>query len=173
MANAIQFDVIYDDALLADAAATSVRVWFKRYGLLMGSACLVNMAGVAAFLWFVGFRFPLIAVPLIVLVGALGPLYYTWVYFVGPRAYARVLQRMLAGTSRLAVDESKVSITLKSGQLVRRWADLRNIVELPDYFLLLRRPMLIIAIPIPKKGAPEEALQVVREAAKLFKERPV
>jgi hypothetical protein len=56
-------------------------------------------------------------------------------------------------------------MSAKGHSFTRRWADLKAVVEYPDYFLLV---VAILAFAfIPKKGMPQEAQRLIREALQL------
>ncbi len=166
MAGAVEFDAVYNEALLLDAATLSVRRHYRRYGLLLGAACVVNLVGAAFFLKLTGYRIS--AASLVVLgLAVLGPAYFLWSYFRGPRSYARAFGRSLLPSVRVTVDPSRFSISLGKRTLTKPWSEYADIIERPEYFLLLRNKFLVMAVPLSKNGAPEAALETIRAAARM------
>jgi hypothetical protein len=163
MEKSIQFDAFYDGALLESAARIAVHRWYRKHIGLFGSACAVNIIGFAVFLKFAGFTVmvgPLAAV-------AFGPpIYFAWVYFQRPRKLAARLTRELAPSARVTVDTSGLVLSARSRAVTTGWGAFRDFVECPEYFLLF--PSSIAVVVISKKGAPDEALRLVREAGKLY-----
>src|SRR5450759_400057 len=161
---ALQFEAHYDNVMIDDASQTFVRRLFKKYFWLLVAACVMNIVGFVLVLILPGTSTPMIAA--IGVLAAIGPVYFAWAYFRLPKTLAAPLKRgPLKPSATISVSSSSFTISSKGQEFTRRWADLKAVVEYPDYFLLMIA-FLAFAF-IPKKDMSPEAQQLVREASQL------
>jgi YcxB-like protein len=155
------FDAAYDDAIIDDAAKAFVHRLFKKYVWLLVAACFMNIVGFVLVLLLPGSG--KVMTLAIGIVAALGPLFFSWEYFRLPRTLAAPMKKGLKPTTRVSVSSSSFTMSAKGRSFTKRWSDLRAILELSDYFLLIIAPLAFTFIP--KKDTPQEAQQLIREAA--------
>src|SRR5712692_2141721 len=155
------FDAEYSDALIDDAARTFVHRLFRKYVWLLAAACVINVVGFVAVLvlpdssgWIT------IAIGLL---AALGPVYFPWAYFRLPRELAAPMKRVLIPSTRVSIASSAFTLSAKGRSITRRWANLKEIFEHPDYFLFVAG--ILVFTFVPKGNMPPEAQQLIREAA--------
>ena len=157
------FDVAYDDAIIDSAANTFVRRLAKKYGWLLFAACIVNIVGFLLVLMLPGSSKPMVVA--LGLLAALGPLYFPWRYLRLPEALAAPMKQMLKPTAHISICPLSFTMSAKERSFTSPWADLKAILEYTDYFLLVVGPFAFTFIP--KKDAPYEAQQLIREVAAL------
>ncbi|SRR6266849_3715899 len=165
---AYEFEAAYDDANIDAAAKTYVEVLYKKYRGILGVACLINIIGFLLVLILPGSN-TLMTIGIGCL-AAIGPAYFPWAYFRFPSKFAANMKRGLKPTARLSVTSSSFSILAKGRSFTKQWADLKAILEFPDFFLIVVAPLAFTFIP--KKDAPDEAQQLIREASRRLQPNP-
>ena len=161
MPETVEFEAAYDDSTIDQAARAFYHHQFMKYRWIIVFACIVNIIGFAA-VWYFGVRgWMLLSSGLI---AAVGPIYFPWAYFHLPKSAAAQLRARLKPSARVTVSPSNLTMSTKTGRGAVPWASFRELVELPDYFLLAISPYAFVAIP--KKDAPEEAREIIRLAMK-------
>lgn len=165
MANeALQFEAHFSNVMIDDASQTFVRRLFSKYAWLLVAVCVVNIIGFVLVLILPGTSTPMIVA--IGVLAAIGPMYFPWQYFRLPKALAAPLKRgPLKPSAIISISPSSFTISVKGQEFTRGWADLKAVVEYPEYFLL-EVTFLAFAF-IPKKDMSSEAQQLVREALQL------
>src|SRR6266705_2268621 len=160
--SALEFDAVYDDSLIDSAAKAFVHRLFKKYLWVLVAACLLNIVGFIFVLIFPGSGTLMTAA--IGILAALGPLYFPWAYFRFPGKFAAPMKRVLKPAARVSVSSSGFSLSAHGRSFTREWTKLKEILEFPEYFLLVIAPMAFTFIP--KKDVPLEAQQLIRDASR-------
>jgi hypothetical protein len=161
MPESIEFEASYDDSTIDQAARAFYHHQFMKYRWIIVSACIVNFMGFIA-VWYFGVRdWMLFSSGLIAVVG---PAYFSWAYFHLPKSAAAQLRSRVKPSARVTVSPFDLTMSTRTGRGTVRWTSFKELVELPDYFLLAISPYAFVAIP--KKDAPDEAREVIRLAMK-------
>lgn len=154
------FEAVYNDVVIDDAARTFVHRLFRRYLGWLAAACSLNIAGFAFALMFPAGSLVISAIGLL---AVLGPVFLLLMYFRFPGKLAAALKQGLKPSARVSVSSSGLSMSVKGRSFTRQWTDLQAILEFPDYFLLVVAPLVFTFIP--KKDIPLAAQQLIREAS--------
>ena len=142
----IEFTAEYTDELVVRAARSFRDYLFKRYGPLLGAACVVNALG----LW-LAIRFGAVAgVALysVAFVVVLGPTWLLYKYLSIPSQYASRLRRVLPSRSRVSLATATVSLETQGQQAVIPWSLVRAVVETSAMFLLVVSPFAFTFVPM-------------------------
>ena len=160
-ASTIDFDAVYDDAMIEDAAKVFVRRQFRKYGWLLVLACIINIVGFALFVALGGRGGLAVAVGII---AAVGPLYFPWAYNRLHHKLAASMKRALNPTARVSISSSTFTLSAKGQSFTRQWAHLKEVIETADYFLIVVNHIAFTFVP--KKSAPEDALQLMHDLSR-------
>src|SRR3954470_2508105 len=96
------FEVVYLPDIAAEVADTFRDYRFKRYGLLMIGACVINAIGLSAAVWF-GARPGAASTLFILFLVIVGPVWLLYEHFIWPRRYVSRLLRLLPSPGRVSV----------------------------------------------------------------------
>ena len=143
----IAFEAVYSSENRRLAGRAFRDYQFKRYGLLMIAACVINAIGLAFVLWS-GAKLGA-TVYFLVFVVAMGPLWLLYEYFLGPRMYEAKLGLVLAPAGQVIVGSEAVTLPGRRGDIVFPWSIVKVVVEKSDFFLLVLSPFSSYFVPRP------------------------
>ncbi len=154
----VPFDAECSPALFDQAALMFRDYRFRRYGLLLIAACIVNAVGFGFLLW-LGAKpsGPTFLLLVFLVVG--GPLWLLYEHFVFPHRLAVRLQRLLGHPMRASVGKESVCFVLRGREVSIPWSKVRHVLESQTVFLLMLSPLTFIFLP--KSGLPAEAYAIV------------
>jgi len=158
---AIDFRAEYGTALIDDAAKAFVHRLFRKYLRLLVAACVMNIVGFVAVLVLGG-----TSTWMVVAIGALaalGPIYFPWQYYHLPGELGVRMKETLVPNAEVSIGPSTLTLSAKGRSFTCHLKDLKEIVELRDYFLFVVG--LLAFTFIPKRGMPPDAQQIIRQAA--------
>jgi hypothetical protein len=154
----IEFDARLSDAVAQNAAKALVRQSLSHiFTKWFYAACIVNLVafvGVALLLpgssvkWFVG----------IIALG--GPLYFLMARTVRPNKVAEHLKARLQPIVHVTLGDDTFTLSANGRSITSLWADVKSVIEAPDYFLLMTSR--IGGAIIPRDGIPIEAQDMIR-----------
>jgi hypothetical protein len=148
------FDMAFSREIAAEAAAQFRDYRFKRYGLLMITACAINVLGFCVALWS-GFYPP--ANYLFLVIGS--PLWLLYEHFIWPRAYALRLVRSLSSATQVSINREWIFVAARGQYTPIRWSRIKKVVQTPSVFLLVLSPFAFLFIPTA--GLPVDARDVL------------
>jgi hypothetical protein len=135
---------------------------FRRYGVLLVGAFVINAAGLAVVYWSGaerGLMFGTLAFALLVLF----PVWFLYKYTVGPRLHAAALRQLLPSRGSVNLGKDFVVLPTRDGGTIELSWSGTKIVEHPSLFLLVRSPFM--AYYVPKQGMPAAIEQIVQAKA--------
>jgi hypothetical protein len=141
----IAFTAEYTDELVAHAASAFRDYLFKRYGLLLISACVINAIG----LWMavqLGAEASL-ALFLMACVVVLPATWFLYKYFSIPSQYAAKLRPLLPPRSRVSLALASVSLEINGREAEIPWSAVKAVVETSASFLLVLSPFAFTFVP--------------------------
>ena len=133
--SAVSFDVVYSPEAAAQAAHAFREYRFKRYGLLMVGACVVNALGFLAALWLgaqPGAAYMLFVMAVVIV----GPIWLLYEHFVWPSRYVSRLLRLLPSPGRVSLTSESLSVETRKQDAVIQWSKIRRVLETSEAFLL-------------------------------------
>jgi YcxB-like protein len=130
---------------------------FKRYGLLMIAACVINAVALAFVLWS-GAKLGTVLYFLIFVV-VIGPIFLVKEYFVGPRIYEIKAKHILATSGRVTVGPESITLPGQRGEISFPWSIIKVVVERPNFFLLVLSPFS--SYFVPRQGMPAEVYDLL------------
>ena len=140
------FDVVYAPEVATDAAYRFRDDRFKRYGLLMIAACIVNLIGLSAALWF-GARPRDASTLFIFFIVIVGPVWLLYEQFVWPQWYVSRLLRVLPSPGRISVSEDSISVTTVRRDALIPWTRIKRVLEARSAYVLVLSPFAFLFIP--------------------------
>jgi len=150
----LTFEVVYSPEIAKRAAETFRNYRWKRYGLLMVTACIVNAIGLTVALW-LGAQLSATATFFIVFVVAVGPLWLLYEQFVWPARYASRLVRVLPPSGRVSVGADAISVATRAKDAEIPWSKITKVLETQSAFILVLSPFHFVFVP--RAGLPIEA----------------
>jgi hypothetical protein len=156
--SSVDFDAEYSNILIDDAARAFVDRLFRKYLWLLVAVCVINIVGFVAVLVLSGSANWMIGA-----LSLLGPLYFPWRYYRLPGELSTRLKEVLVPNARVSVAPSGFTLAAKGRSATLQWADLKAIVEYPEYFLFVFG--LLAFTFIPKRDMPLDAQQLIRDVA--------
>ena len=155
----ISFNVVYSPEAAAQAAQAFREYRFKRYGLLMIGASIINALGLFGALWLgaqPGTPSLLFVTGLVVL----GPAWLLYQHYLWPTLHVSRLLRSLPSPGRVSLTSESLSIETRKQDAVFQWSSIKGVVETPATFLVVLYPFMFLFIP--KVGIPVEAHDALR-----------
>lgn len=152
------FDAHYSADSVRQAGYAFRDYQFKRYGLLMIAACVINAAALAFIVWS-GAKLGA-TLYFIVFVVVIGPIFLTKEYFLGPRMYEFKISHILATGGRVTVSPEKITLPGQRGEISFPWSIIKVVVERPNFFLLILSPFS--SYLVPRQEMPAEVYDLLR-----------
>lgn len=154
------FEAHFSPESMSTASVVFRDYLFKRYGLILIFAWLINVAGLAFVYWSgaaSGLAFNLLAFLFL----ALFPLWLLYKYFAGPHLQVARLRQLLPPSGTVSVGQEFVVLPGKDGRRFEFPWSKTKVVEHSSLFVLVRSPFFVYYVP--KLGMPA-ALQDVFQA---------
>ena len=141
----VEFEAQFTPELLDEGARAFVRQFLaRRYGVWLGVACLINLAGFTLalslgasgpMLWFVG------------VVAIAGPAYLAWAYAFYSKRISERMQPHWLPLAHFTIGESELGVRTTSGTVSIPWVRVRAWLESASCIVLVLSPFAFVILP--------------------------
>jgi uncharacterized iron-regulated membrane protein len=158
----IVFTADYPDELVQRAARAFRDYQFKRYGLLLIAAFIVNAVGLILALRYGAAAG--VALAFLSFVVVLGPTWFLYRYFTSPSKYTASLRRVFPPSVRVSLKAASVTFEVQGQEREVPWSLVKAVVESSNFFLLVFSPFAFTLLP--RQGMPAEAEESLHARAR-------